>query len=355
MDDALAQLEHLLATESRPFAMATLVSATGRTPRRAGARMWVGADGGILGTITIGGCVDARVVESAERVLASGSAELHTLSLDDDQAWEIGLTCGGTVEVLVERVEPGNAADAAANAYRRALIVRAAGQTALVATRLDAVPLRLVASDGSRHGTLGSTALDDLVAADGWELARGGGRAAVCELGEPAARVYLELLAPPETAVIYGAGEVARSLVPILRELSIRVVLVDGRSRYATPERFPSADEIHIGMPSEIAERVHVTPQTYVVLVAHDYKYELPVLRVALRGNAGYIGMLGSRKRGAAIKQLLADDGLSEAELARLRTPIGLDIGARTPAEIALAVAAEIVAVREGRTWSAAR
>jgi len=151
--------------------------------------------------------------------------------------------------------------------------------------------------------------------------------------------------------VIYGASQVAMSFVSFAHELGMRTVIVDGRERMASRARFPLADEIHVGMPSEIAERMPATTRTYVVLLAHDYKYELPVLRVVLRSKAGYIGMLGSRRRGETIRALLAEEGFTALELERLSSPIGLSIGAKSAAEIALAIAAEIVAVREhGRT-----
>lgn len=320
MHTPIEQLDELLATESEPFAMATLVAASGSTPRAPGAKMWVGGGGRILGTMTIGGCVDARVVEAAGRVLGSGAAELLALSLGDEEAWEIGLTCGGAVEVLVERVDPRDAEDLVLATYRQARAAVERGESVVVAVPLEGNGRRRLLPPDTASGA-----------------------------GEGAGRVYLEPIAPPETVVIYGAGEIARALVPIAREVGMRTVVVDGRERFATTERFPGAHEIHVGMPSEIASRLPATPRSYVVLVAHDYKYELPVLRLALRGAHGYVGMLGSRRRGAAIRQLLREDGVSEDELARLRTPIGLDIGARSPAEIALAIAAEIIAVREGR------
>jgi xanthine dehydrogenase accessory factor len=139
------------------------------------------------------------------------------------------------------------------------------------------------------------------------------------------------------------------SLVVFARELGMRTIVVDGREQMASRSRFPLADEIHVGMPSEFAEQVPATKRTYAVLLAHDYKYELPVLREILRGEAGYIGMLGSRRRGESIKTMLREEGFTSHELNRLRTPIGLGIGARSAAEIALAIASEIVAVREGR------
>src|SRR6478735_2564396 len=163
-DDALAQLERLTATGQRSVAMATLVSAKGSTPRTAGAKMWVAADGSVLGSVTIGGCVDARVLEASERLLAATSgpdAQLLCLSLGDEEAWEIGLTCGGTVEVLVERVNAQDPADPLAAAYAEARAARAANEIAVVACRLDGDRRRAVLARGARTGSLGDAALDD--------------------------------------------------------------------------------------------------------------------------------------------------------------------------------------------------
>jgi xanthine dehydrogenase accessory factor len=140
------------------------------------------------------------------------------------------------------------------------------------------------------------------------------------------------------------------SLAVFARELGMRTVIVDGRERMATKTRFPTADEIHVGMPSEITEQLHLTRRSYVALLAHDYKYDLPVLREVLRSDVGYVGMLGSRRRGETIRSMLREEGFTASDLARLHSPIGLSIGAKSAAEIALAIAAEIVAVREGRS-----
>lgn len=352
MSELLGQLERVLEG-GRPAALATLVSAKGTTPRKAGATMWVSESGAILGTVTIGGCVDARVIEEADRVLKTRRPKLVSMSLGDEEAWEIGLTCGGTVDVLVEPVDARNASDPLAVAYRAVRSALAAGRTVLAVARLDGGAGRLVVGDsGAIAGTLGDRGLDALVARTALERLRAATPSGVERVSSDEFEIplYLERHAPEETAVIYGAVQVAMSLTVFARELGMRTVVVDGRERFATRQRFPAADEIHVGMPSEIAERLPATPSTYVVLVAHDYKYELPVLRHALRSNVGYVGMLGSRKRGATIKELLAEEGFTADELARLRTPIGLDIGARSTAEIALAVLAEIVAVREGRS-----
>jgi xanthine dehydrogenase accessory factor len=351
--DALAQLEQSVAAGHAMLAMATLVSAKGSTPRTAGAKMFVAPDGGVLGSVTIGGCVDARVLEAAERVLSSDSttrAALLSLSLGDEEAWEIGLTCGGSVEVLVERVDVRDAHDPVLSALASVREATAANEVAVIAGRLDGDRRRAVIVAGRRSGSLGDVALDEALPALADAVVVGGGRVEMVATSRGPERLYLERHAPREQVVVYGAGEIARALVPIVRELGMSLTLVDARERYATRERFPGVEDIRVGMPSEISTTLAFSPRTYVVLVAHDYKFELPVLRHVLATGAGYVGMLGSKKRGAAVKNLLREDGVPDEQLARLHTPIGLDIGARSPAEIALSIAAEIVAVREGKT-----
>jgi len=350
VSELLEQLGRVAAS-GRPAALATLVSAAGTTPKTAGATMSVAEDGSVLGSVTIGGCVDARVIERAEQVVRSGMPELLRLSLGNEDAWELGLTCGGEVEVLVQRVDPAGA-EPSAVAYAAARAAYEAGRAAIVVAHLDERRDRLAIDEsGMRMGSLGDVQLDARALEIAMRRLATGQLSGVERLthDERAVALFFERLAPPETVVIVGASQVAMSLAVFVRELGMRVVIVDGRERMATRERFPSADEIRVGMPSEIVEALKVTRRTYVVLLAHDYKYELPVLRSVLRGDAGYVGMLGSRRRGATIRAMLAEDGLTESELSRLHSPIGLGIGAKSTAEIALAVAAEIVAVREGR------
>lgn len=249
------------------IAMATLVAAQGSPSARVGSRMWIGPAGAVIGAVTIGGCVDARAIELSGDVLADGRPRRVEMALGDDDARAIGMTCAGTVELLVERVERGT----------------------------------------------------------------------------DAARAMLEQLKATRTLIIVGAGEIATALARIARALDMRVVVVDGREHLANAERFPDADEVRVGIPSEIVGALTLTASTALVLVSHEYKYDLPILRAALVSDAGYIGMLGGRKRRAAMKDLLRDDGVPAEALERLHTPIGLPIGAETPAEIAVSIAAELV------------
>jgi xanthine dehydrogenase accessory factor len=301
-------------------ALATLVGATGGgSSKKIGAKMIVGRSGRIIGGVTIGGCVDAQVIEAADALVVDGGQRLLSISLDDDEAWEIGLTCGGTLDVLLTRVVPSLETDPTVIAHREALELLEAGEAAVIVTPLDpsVAPRTVPASD-----------MDDI---------------------DPASPVFLDRVAPPLTLVIVGAGQIAMSLTRMARELDMHTIVVDGRERYATAERFPDAHEIRVGMPSEIVAGIAPTKNVAVVLVAHDYKYELPVLRHVLRAPVGYVGLLGSRKRGAAVRDLLSSEGFTADELARVHTPIGIDLGGKQPEEVALSILAEIVAVRSGK------
>jgi xanthine dehydrogenase accessory factor len=249
------------------IAMATLVSARGSSSARVGSRMWVGPDGAAIGAVTIGGCVDARAIELSAEVLTDGKPRRVEMALGDEDARAIGMTCAGTIELLVERVERES----------------------------------------------------------------------------DAARAMFAQLEATRTLVIVGAGEIGAALSRIAKTLDLRVVVVDGRDHLASAERFPDADEVRVGIPSEIVDGIGFSRDTAIVLVSHEYKYDLPILKSALGSDAGYVGMLGGRKRRDAMKELLRGDGVAETAIGRLRTPIGLDIAAETPAEIAVSIAAELV------------
>jgi xanthine dehydrogenase accessory factor len=339
-------LDSLERSDETRVVQATLVSATGSSSKKIGAKMLVGASGKLLGGVTIGGCVDAQVIEAGDALIAQGGRRMLDISLDDDEAWEIGLTCGGNVEVLVECIAPNDMSDPTVASYAAVREAIAGDRGAVVASTLDGVRRTLVIDEnGTRSGTLGDAELDDAAATVAIDVLRTGSRAET--IGER--RVFFERYAPPTVLVIVGAGQIAMSLTHFARELEMRTVVVDGRERYATRERFPSADEIRVGMPSEIVAELAPGKRSAVILVSHDYKYELPVLRSLVRSNVGYLGMLGSKKRGAAVRELLRDEGFTDEELSRVRTPIGLDIGGKSSAEVALSILAEVVAVRSGK------
>jgi len=324
--------------------MATLVRTSGTTPRKEGTKMFVGETGDIFGSVTIGGCVDARVLEHA----GAASAELLNLQLGDEEAWEIGLTCGGAVDVFLEPVT-----DEVMRSYEAARREWDAGRSVALATVIsgDHTGARmLIHADGAILGDV-PAGVAEMLSRDVPPLLRSasGSRTVVHDGTD----IYIEILRPPTRLLIFGASAVAIPLVAFTKILGLQTTIVDGRPRFATRERFPDAGEIRIGIVSEIAEQLPFGPGTPVVLVAHDYKIDVPVLKKALASDVPYIGLLGSRRRGAAILQILRDDGASEEQLARIHVPIGLNLGGESAAEIALSIISEIVAVMHGRNGGA--
>ncbi|HSD20212.1 MAG TPA: XdhC/CoxI family protein [Anaeromyxobacter sp.] len=325
-------------------AVATLVNTRGTTPRKEGAKMLVGEGGAVLGSVTIGGCVDAQVIEESAQVLSSQRPQLLELNLGDEEAWEIGLTCGGTIEVFVEPLS--------LPVYERVRAHATRGGHGAIVSRLEQAEgaqagKLVVLDDGTVEGTLGDPFLDQRFAAEARE-AMANARSTTLFL--EGVRAFVEVVAPPALLLVVGAGHVAMPLTALARVLGYRTVVLDGRPRFATRERFPDVDELRVGMPSEMVRDYALTPAAALVLVAHDYKYDLPVLRHALGTPAGYIGMLGSLRRGKTILDFLRDEGVSAEQIARVRVPIGLDLGARSAPEIALAILAEIQATRGGGT-----
>jgi len=313
------QLIDRLRRDGSRAAMATLVRTSGTTPRKEGTKMFVGQGGSIFGSVTIGGCVDARVIEQSASVLETSKASLLNLQLGDEEAWEIGLSCGGAVDVLVEPVT-----NQMLQLYDSARAEWDAGRSVAIGTVLAS----------GEHFLIDNAQKTGVFNLDGRD-------------------VYVEVLKPPSTMVVFGAGAVAIPLVTFAKALGFRSVVVDARPRFATRERFADADDIRIGIASMIAEEMKLGAETPIVLVAHDYKIDLPVLTRALAAATPYIGLLGSRRRGAAILQLLRDQGVAEEQLRRVRVPIGLDLGGESASDIALAIIAEVVAVLHGRNGSA--
>lgn len=350
MDETFRHLDALKTKEERAV-VATLVATRGTTPKREGAKMWVGEDGRVLGSVTIGGCVDARVIEESEEILRDDRARRVSMSLSDEEAWDLGMTCGGVVDLLLEPVTLAGEGDPVVRAYEAVREAVQSGWKAVAAAPLTGSPARMVVrEDGEVAGSLGAEDLDrEVREAAGEAMAEG--RSALRSLGraEEETEVFLELHAPPTTLLVFGAGNVAIPLVNVAGEVGWRVVVIDNRERFANRERFPGADEIRVGMVPEIARSLDYTPATAVVVVAHDYKYEVPVLTEVLQGDPAYVGVLGSRDRGEALLDFLADGGVDREALDRIRVPVGLDVGAESAPEIAVSIVAEILAVGRGR------
>jgi xanthine dehydrogenase accessory factor len=349
MSELFDHLNQLKRKESK-VAVATLVNTRGTTPRKEGAKMLVGEGGRVLGSVTIGGCVDAQVIEESAEVLGQNAPRLLELNLGDEEAWEIGLTCGGTIEVFVEPVTLDRTDEPTLAYFERARAHAERGGRAVIVTRLDPPhngAKLLLLDHGGQAGTLGDAFLDQRFAAEARQaLAAGKSQTLFLE----GVRAFAEVFTPPSTLVIVGASHVAMPLTTLAKTLGFRTVVIDGRPRFATKERFPDVDDLRIGVPSELVQQVPLIPTTALVLVAHDYKYDLPVLKHALGTPVGYIGLLGSTRRGAAILNLLREDGVAEEQLLRVRVPIGLDLGAQSAAEIALSILAEALATHRNAT-----
>jgi xanthine dehydrogenase accessory factor len=349
MSELSSHLNQLKKNEAK-VAVATLVNTRGTTPRKEGAKMLVGEGGRVLGSVTIGGCVDAQVIEESADVLDKNAPRLLELNLGDEEAWEIGLTCGGTIEVFVEPVTLGQAASPTVVFDDRARAHAETGGRAVIVTRLDPPhngAKLLLLDTGPREGTLGDAFLDERFEVEaGLALAAGKSRTLFLEN----VRAFAEVFVPPSTLLVVGASHVAMPLTSMAKTLGYRTIVVDGRPRFATRERFPDVDDLRIGVPSELVTQVPLIPTTALILVAHDYKYDLPVLRHALGTPVGYIGLLGSTRRGTAILNLLREDGVSEEALTRVRVPIGLDLGAQSASEIALSILAEALTTQRHAT-----
>lgn len=326
-------------------ALVTLVRADGGSSKPAGAHLAVAPDGRTFGSVTIGGCADGRAVTAAMRVVARGGRELLTVPLSEDDALALGLGCAGDVELLVERIGAhGDAPVADAMAAAERALDRGA-RAVLVIPLAGASGRMLVDEQGGRTGGTGSAARDDRAAGLAERALRAGNAAAgVHEAGGE--RWLVQVLTPVRTVLVVGATELAAAFCAIAAPLGWRTVLLDPRADVLAEPRFGAAVERCAGLPGEMVAARLDGASIAVVVVAHDYKVELPVLREALRRPAAYVGMLGSRKRAAAVRGLLAEDGLSGEALARLHAPIGLAIGAQGAAEIAVSIVAELIA-----TW----
>jgi xanthine dehydrogenase accessory factor len=310
-------------------ALATVVWAEGPSPRPPGARLAVTRSGHMAGSVS-GGCVEGTVFEEAQTVLAGGPPKRLRYGVVDETGWEAGLACGGTIEVYVEPL---------VGIHRQLLAAVEAEETVALATRLDGGGHLLAWPDGRLEG-------DHRLAPELTALFPG---PAARLYGGPGGDVFLQVLAPPPTLVIVGAVHIAVSLVELAQTLGFHVRVVDARRAFATRERFPTVDDLVVAWPQDALKAESLGPQHYVVILSHDPKFDLPALQIALRSQAAYVGLIGSRSTQARRKAALREAGFAEAELARIHGPVGLDLGGREPAEIALAILAEIVAVRHGR------
>jgi len=347
----------------RRVVLARVIDLEGSGPRLPGAAMAVADDGEVAGSVS-GGCVEGAVVTEALDVLAAGDARVVSFGYSDDDAFAVGLTCGGTVHLVLTPLPLPGAID---EPLRVALADR---RPAVLATRLDGpgVGASLVVVDAAGStaidgagtavvaGSLGDPDLDRVVTRDA-RAALASGTTAVRHYGphgeanQEAVRVFVEAFAPPPRMVIVGAVDFTAALARAAKLLGYHVTVCDAREVFATRRRFPMADEVVVDWPQRhlAAVGARLGPRDAVCILTHDHKFDVPAIVTALGTEVGYLGAMGSRRTHAERIERLRAEGVDDEALARLWAPIGLDLGARSPEETAVAIVAEIIATRSGR------
>ncbi|MGH9101528.1 MAG: XdhC family protein [Acidimicrobiales bacterium] len=378
MRDVLGEIDRWRGEGAR-LALARVVGVEGSGPRDPGATMVVADDGRVAGSVS-GGCVEGAVFTEATAALADGVTRLATFGYSDDEAFAVGLTCGGTLRVLVQPSLP--------EVYEGLAAALRAERPVTLATVVSVAPqvdpdgpggdfLRyepdhpdalgsgpgaepgacmLVRPDGSCEGTLGDPGLDRVVGRDGQGALQSGGSGLrhYGRQGQARGReveVFVEAFAPPPRMLIFGAVDFTAALAKVAKVLGYHITVCDARPVFATAERFPMADEVVVDWPHRHLEAVGagLTGRDAVCVLTHDPKFDVPAIRAALGTGVGYIGAMGSRRTHADRTRRLVEAGVDQAELGRVMGPIGLDIGARTPEETAISICGEIIARRTGR------
>lgn len=343
------------AGQGRDFAVATVVAVGGSAPRQPGAALAVDRDGTVIGSVS-GGCVEGAVYELCQQALDDGITVRERFGYSDEDAFAVGLTCGGVIDILVT---PVRADDPARPVYASALATAARGEAVAVARITDGPAgllgrLLLVRPDGGHEGGLGGHPELDRTAAAEARAMLDAGRTGPLTIGAEGSlcgqplTLLVESSVPPPRMIVFGAIDFAAALVRAGKFLGYHVTVCDARPVFATRARFPDADELVVDWPHRYLAGTGVDARTVLCVLTHDAKFDVPLLETALRLPVAYVGAMGSRRTHLQRNDRLREAGVSELELARLRSPIGLDLGARTPEETALSIAAEIVADRRG-------
>jgi xanthine dehydrogenase accessory factor len=332
MKEVLPELE-LWEQRGDRIAMATVISVRRSAPRPPGAKMAVSEHGEIAGSVS-GGCVEGAVVEVAGRVLGGDGPQLLSFGIADSEAWEVGLPCGGEIDVWVQVHEPGG--------LER--IARAGGRAAEVTVieGANAGAKLLVEPDGRWSGSLGAPEIDD-------DAVRIADELLWAEASERRGALFFDVVAPPPRLILFGAVDVAAAVCRLAKAADWRPYVVDPRAAFATRARFPEAEDVIAAWPQEAFDALGgIDAATSIAVLTHDPKLDDAALTIALRSSARFVGAMGSRRAQAARRERLIEAGLSDEELARLSAPLGLDLGALSREETALSILAEIVAVRHG-------
>ncbi len=319
--------------EGREFGRAVLIRVFGNGPRPEGATLLLADDGAIAGSVS-GGCVEGAAAELIAKSRGDGLVRVVRFGISDEQAWGVGLACGSTIDVLIEPALRPEVEAAARAATGEPVVIPLPPDTPNESGDALATAVGPMAETVALEG--------DLAAAAASLLDRG--RSGTVTLGQR--QFFIETFAPPPRLVVFGAVQAAIPLVRMARELGYRTAVADARAAFAARERFPEADEVLVGWPDEVAAQLALSPDDAVVVMTHDPKLDEPAIVEAVHAGCRYIGAMGSRRTQAGRRERLLAAGLTKADVDRLRGPIGLDLGGREPAEMALAILAEIVAQR---------
>ncbi|WP_434598762.1 XdhC family protein [Streptomyces sp. A5-4] len=343
--------------QGRDFAVATVVATNGSSPRQPGAALAVDSDGAAIGSVS-GGCVEGAVYELCQQALQDGETVLERFGYSDEDAFAVGLTCGGVIDILVTPVR----VDSPAREVFTAALSAAAGGEAAAVARITDGPAELmgrallVRAEGAYEGSFGGHPELDRAVADEARAMLDAGRTATLEIGADGRlcgrplTLLVESSVPAPRMIVFGAIDFAAALVRVGKFLNYHVTVCDARPVFATEARFPNADEIVVDWPHRYLESTTTDSRTVLCVLTHDVKFDVPLLELALKLPVAYVGAMGSRRTHQDRNKRLREVGVTELELTRLRSPIGLDLGARTPEETALSIAAEIVAARRGGT-----
>ncbi|MDJ0362386.1 XdhC/CoxI family protein [Rhodococcus sp. H29-C3] len=352
LDDLAPWLER-----HEPFALATVVRTWQSSPRPAGAAMAVSKSGDVVGSVS-GGCIEGALYELAQEVLADGLARTETYFVADDDAIGVGLTCGGTIEVFLRLISGHSCAE-----FAEVARLIAEGTSVAVLTDLDVgMPTRhaVVSEDRTWDESAGPGLAEVLDGDESFrnkvrDLVQAGesGLAVLAHGGseqDRALEVMVELFGPPPRMYIFGAIDFAAAMCRLGKFAGFHVTVIDARAVFATRARFPDADEVVVSWPHKFLETAAVDERTVITVLTHDEKFDIPLLEHALRTTAVYIGALGSRATHDRRVDLLRGRGVTEAELNRLHSPVGLDLGARNPAETAVSIMAEVLKTSRNAT-----
>lgn len=336
MKDIINAIKLWKAQGKDKIALATIVETRGSSLRPEGTRMAINAEGDIAGSIS-SGCIDGDAVAEMEAVL-TGRVTIRRpfFGVSDEDAWNAGLSCGGALDLLVERWDP---------IYDQLITEIEAQHPVGFASRTDKPQHLLHTAAGQDCGSLGNPDLDGAVLMD---IAAAWPGPYAKKHTYPQGEVFIEIIPAPLTLLVFGATDIAVPLAAMAEQLNFNVIVSDARRAFLRPERFPNSDT-RFGWPQDVFKTDDIGPGWAVVVLFHDPKFDIPALTLALKSQAYYIGFLGSRKTQSERRQTLLDDGFTENDLARIYGPVGLNIGGKEPSMIALAILSEIVAVRHRR------